>query len=184
MSNHGKREFKREHGDEQQIFSKKYVAKAQRGGEIGLNAAAFVRKAVIGGRHQNQDEIGHHAREKTSPRRCPCRPSDAFRQNCDAEEQDQQRGHQQREKGETVARQIAKLLAKDRGHLRRKQTQVDRRRRLSRDRTNGGSRRRCGFTQFFAAILRGKTAPQERAEKTDVEQKGVAKLRRKSAGCS
>src|SRR5260370_19591484 len=47
-----------------QVLAEKYVAEAQWRREVGLNAAAFVSKTIVGRRHQNQDEVGHHAREK------------------------------------------------------------------------------------------------------------------------
>src|SRR5207247_3876598 len=46
------------------LKKKKYIAEAKRGSEVGLNAAAFVSKAVVSRRHQTQNEICHHAWKK------------------------------------------------------------------------------------------------------------------------
>src|SRR2546421_7202980 len=60
----GKRDFYGQNGNEHQILTQQYVAEAKRGSEVGLNAAAFVSKAVVSRRHQNQNEICHHAWKK------------------------------------------------------------------------------------------------------------------------
>src|SRR6266513_1288640 len=165
-----KRDFHREHGDEHQILAEKYIAETQRRGEVGLNAAAFIGKAVVGRRHQNQDEVGHHAGEKHLCGDAPAAHSRVPSGKIHAEDQYQQRGHQQAEIRKTVASEVAKLFANDRSHGGRKQTQAIGTVVFPCDRTAGGAGRRRGFAELFAAILRGKAAPQERAEQKQVKQ--------------
>ena len=57
-------DFYRQHGDEHQILSEEDLAEVQRRREVDLNAAPFVGETVIGGRHQNEDEVGHDAGKK------------------------------------------------------------------------------------------------------------------------
>ncbi len=166
----GKHDFHRQHGDEHQILPEQNIAEAQRGGEVGLNAAAFVSKAVVSWRHQNQDEVGHHPGEKYLRGDAPATHSGMPSGKIHTKNQYQQRGHQQREIRKTVAGEIAELFANDRGHLGRKQTQAIGTIIFHRDWTDGGARRRRGFTELFTAILRGKAAPQESAEQDEVEQ--------------
>src|SRR3989454_7946843 len=85
-------------------------------------------------------------------------------------DQYQQRGHQQADIRKTVASEVAELFANDRSHGGRKQTQAIGTVVFPCDRTAGGTGRRRGLAELFAAILRGKAAPQERAEQKQVKQ--------------
>src|SRR5260370_8377611 len=93
-----------------QVLAEKYVAEAQWRREVGLNAAAFVSKTIVGRRHQNQDEVGHHAREKQLCGDAPATHCRIPAAKIQSKEKDQQRGHQQRKVSETAARDIAELL--------------------------------------------------------------------------
>src|SRR5947208_3733875 len=173
-----KRDFHREHGDEHQILAEKYIAETQRRGEVDLNAAAFIGKAVVGRRHQNQDEVGHHAGEKHLCGDAPAAHSRMPSGKIHAEDQYQQWGHQQAEIRKTVASKIAELFANDRSHGGRKQTQAIGTVVFPRARTDSGTCRRRGFTELFAAILRGKASPQKNAEQKQQEAQECRPRRR------
>ena len=61
---HRQRDFENQNRRIHQIFGEQNVAETNRSRVVIPNAFAFVCEAIVGGRHQHQDEIAHHARKK------------------------------------------------------------------------------------------------------------------------
>src|SRR5215469_3694899 len=88
-----------------------------------------------------------------------------------AEDENHNRGHDERKKRKAVAREIAELLANHCRNLRRQRAQMVWSIICFRDGPRSGARGRSCFTQFFTAMLLGIAHPKETAEHRRVNQK-------------